>query len=103
MAVAAKLRALTVIHALLLGAEPGLVEPTRHSVHLDAEGGHREGMKHIAGGDLHLNDLVHGNDHVIVDCQQAGLVGLEVLRLHHVRIELEAAALVGRIFVIPVP
>ena len=74
MAVAAQFGALSVIDALDVGLEPGLVEAARDRVDLDAEGRHGEGMQHVGGGHLDLHDLVHRNDHLVVDREQARLV-----------------------------
>ncbi len=103
MAVAAQLRALAVVDALALGLEPGLVEPPRHGVDLDAEGRHGEGVQHVRRGHLHLDHLVDRHDHLVVGGKQARLARLQILGVDHVRIEAEAAALVGRVLVGPVP
>ncbi len=98
---AAQLRALAVIDALVRGLEPGLVDAARDRVDLDAERRHGERMDHVRAGGEDAHDLVHRHDHLVVDRQEPRLVGLELLRLEHQRIELEFA--VVRIAVAPIP
>ena len=85
VAVAAQLRALAVVDALALGLEPGLVEPPRHGVDLDAEGRHGEGVQHVRRGHLHLDHLVDRHDHLVVGRKQARLPGFQILGVDHVR------------------
>ena len=72
---AAELRALAVVDALALDPEPGLVEPAGDGVDLDAERRHREGVDDVGADHLHADDGADRHDHLVVDGEQARLVG----------------------------
>ena len=103
MAVAAQFRALAVVDALALGLEPGLVEAAGTASILKPKDGTAKEWITSAAVTCTRTTLFDRHDHLVVDAQQARLAGLQVLRLDHVGVELEAAALVGGIFVAPVP
>src|SRR5213593_500126 len=55
---AAQLRALAVVDAFARRLEPGLVDPARDGVDLDAERGHREGVDYFVTDGEHPYSLV---------------------------------------------
>src|SRR5215212_10934025 len=79
VAVAAELRALPVEDALLVGLEPGLVEPARDRVQPLSERGYGEVVENVRGRHLEPHDLADGHDHLVVNREEARLAGLEVL------------------------
>jgi hypothetical protein len=98
---AAQFRALAVEAAFTGRLEPGVVEPARHGVDLDPEGGHGEGVDDVGARHQHVHHLVHRHHHLVVDGEKPRLVGLEILVLDQQRVELEVA--VVWVVVAPIP
>ena len=67
----AKLGALAVIGAFLRGAEPGLVQASRHGVDADAERRHGEGMNDVRRSHLDEHGLVDRHHSWVIDRELA--------------------------------
>src|SRR5690606_21469596 len=97
---AAQFRALAVVVAFLLGAEPGLVHTARNGVDLDGEGRNGDGVDDVRSGDQQADVLADRHHHRLIGGQAVQLLGRLVFR-QHVR-DVLGHALV-RIFIAPVP
>src|SRR5690606_13353431 len=76
MVLAAKLRALPVIHPGLLGLEPSCRNATGDSVHLGSERRNGPVVDHVVRRDEHMDDLVDRNCDLVIDSQQTRLTQL---------------------------
>jgi len=71
-----QLRALAVEHAFTVDAEPQLVQASRDSITLDAQGGHSPAVEHIWGGHKDSHQRVCGQHQALVHLQETQLPGL---------------------------
>lgn len=86
MVYAAQLRALAIVGTRFIHLDPGLRDSTWDSITLDPKAWDRKAMHDICARDDEPHDLAGGYDQLVVNIQEAFLVGFEGIGGDHIAV-----------------